>query len=146
MPLTALAPDMSGVCSVGGTRPMSSTPRKVASVKMTMPMARKDMSEGPGSRGGDGRKDDARRPAPPGDRRAGALRATATSPPSPSPVADAMPAHPDAPTVLPTTAGDLPLHEYHLRAGGREWSVLHTTAPLSVADEDRYLNELRERM
>ena len=57
-----------------------------------------------------------------------------------------MPATPDAPTVLPTSAGDLPLHEYRLRAGGREWSVLHTLALLSVADEERYLNELRERM
>ena len=57
-----------------------------------------------------------------------------------------MPAMPDAPTVLPTTAGDLPLHEYRLCAGGRAWSVLHTTALLSVADEERYLNELRERM
>ena len=38
MPLTALAPDMSGVWSVGGTRPISSTPRNVASVKMTIAM------------------------------------------------------------------------------------------------------------
>src|SRR5688500_13983856 len=37
MPLIALAPDISGVCSVVGTRLISSTPRKVARVKMTMP-------------------------------------------------------------------------------------------------------------
>ena len=40
MPLTAFAPDISGVCSVGGTRPISSTPRNVDSVKMTMAMTR----------------------------------------------------------------------------------------------------------
>jgi predicted nicotinamide N-methyase len=57
-----------------------------------------------------------------------------------------MHAPPDRSTVLPTPAGDLPLHEYRLRVGGREWSVRHTTALLSAADEARYLNEQRERM
>jgi hypothetical protein len=32
----AFAPDMSGVCNVGGTRWINSNPRKVASVKITM--------------------------------------------------------------------------------------------------------------
>src|SRR5439155_23818038 len=36
MPLMALAPDMSGVCRIVGTRLISSTPRKVARVKTTM--------------------------------------------------------------------------------------------------------------
>src|SRR5512132_197010 len=36
MPEVAFAPDMSGVCSVGGTRPMSSAPRNVARTKMTI--------------------------------------------------------------------------------------------------------------
>src|SRR5687768_5533651 len=38
MPLTAFAPDINGVWSVGGTRPISSTPRNVESVKMTIAM------------------------------------------------------------------------------------------------------------
>src|SRR5687767_9889097 len=37
MPLTAFAPDISGVCSVVGTRLISATPRKVARVKITIP-------------------------------------------------------------------------------------------------------------
>jgi hypothetical protein len=36
IPEIALAPDISGVCSVGGTLLMSSTPRKIASMKMVM--------------------------------------------------------------------------------------------------------------
>lgn len=45
---------------------------------------------------------------------------------------------PDAtPRVLRTTAGDFPLHEFRLRLGGREWSVLHTGAVLTHTDEAR---------
>jgi predicted nicotinamide N-methyase len=43
------------------------------------------------------------------------------------------------PEVLHTTAGDVPLHEYRLRLGGREWTVLHTGAILTHADEQRFL-------
>jgi predicted nicotinamide N-methyase len=51
------------------------------------------------------------------------------------------------PQVLSTTAGDFPLHEYHVRLGGREWSLLHTGAILSQDDEDRYLNsEERDKL
>src|SRR5678815_1958034 len=50
MPLTALAPDISGVCSVGGTRLMSATPRKVASVKITMPRMSVSSIRPPGAR------------------------------------------------------------------------------------------------
>lgn len=41
--------------------------------------------------------------------------------------------------VLRTTAGDLALEEYHLRLGGREWTILHTGAILSHEDEERFL-------
>jgi predicted nicotinamide N-methyase len=43
------------------------------------------------------------------------------------------------PHVLSTTAGDVPLSEYHLRLEGRAWRVLHTGAVLSHEDEQRYL-------
>ena len=48
--------------------------------------------------------------------------------------------------VLHTTAGELPLHEYRLGLGRRTWSVLHTDAVLSHADEQRYLREQRDRI
>ncbi len=41
--------------------------------------------------------------------------------------------------VLETTAGDLPLEEYHLRLEGIAWRILHTGAILSHADEQRFL-------
>ena len=52
----------------------------------------------------------------------------------------------DDPTVLRTTAGDLPLHEYHLRDGGRAWTIVHTGAVLSHDDEQRFLREQRDRV
>ena len=48
-------------------------------------------------------------------------------------------------TSLRTTAGELPLHEYHLTLGGRSWTVLHTGAVLSMDDEQRFLREQRDR-
>jgi predicted nicotinamide N-methyase len=48
--------------------------------------------------------------------------------------------------VLATTAGDLPLFDCRLAVGGREWSVLHTGAVVSHADEAKYLNELADRL
>ena len=42
-------------------------------------------------------------------------------------------------SVLRTTAGDLPLEEYHLRLEGRAWRILHTGAIISHADEERFL-------
>ncbi|HSU17736.1 class I SAM-dependent methyltransferase [Longimicrobium sp.] len=48
------------------------------------------------------------------------------------------------PQVLSTTAGDFPLHEYHVRLGGREWALLHTGAILSHEEEERYLWEERD--
>jgi methyltransferase-like protein 23 len=43
------------------------------------------------------------------------------------------------PHVLSTTAGDLPLEEYHLRLGGHAWRILHTGAILGKDDEQRFL-------
>lgn len=48
-------------------------------------------------------------------------------------------------SVLRTSVGDLPLHEYHLRLGMRAWSILHTGAMLTEADEQRLLNVERDR-
>lgn len=45
------------------------------------------------------------------------------------------------PHVLSTTAGDLPLEEYHLRLEGHAWRILHTGAILSHEDEQRFLRE-----
>jgi predicted nicotinamide N-methyase len=46
---------------------------------------------------------------------------------------------PTDPHVLKTTAGDLPLEEYHLRLEGHAWRILHTGAILSHEDEQRFL-------
>jgi predicted nicotinamide N-methyase len=56
--------------------------------------------------------------------------------------------HPDAdqPTVLQTTAGDLPLHEYRLRSAGREWAILHTGALLTAMDEAYFLDGRQDRV
>lgn len=47
------------------------------------------------------------------------------------------------PPVLATSAGDVPLHEYHLRLGNRAWSVLHTGVVLTRAEEAHFLREMR---
>lgn len=47
--------------------------------------------------------------------------------------------------ILRTTAGDLPLHECRLSAGGRDVSVLHTGAVVAPAEEARYLAALTDR-
>ncbi len=44
------------------------------------------------------------------------------------------------PNVLSTSVGDLTLEEYHLRLDGRAWTILHTGAILSYADEQRFLS------
>jgi predicted nicotinamide N-methyase len=48
--------------------------------------------------------------------------------------------------LLQTPTGEVPLQEYRLRLGGREWSVLHTGAILSEWDEQHFLSEMRERI
>src|SRR5690606_27268291 len=52
----------------------------------------------------------------------------------------------DTERTLRTTAGEFPLHEYRLRLAGREWSILHTGAVLTLADEARFFRELRDRL
>ena len=49
------------------------------------------------------------------------------------------------PHVLSTTAGDLPLEEYHLRLEGHAWRILHTGAILSHEDEQRFLRAEQAR-
>ncbi|MFT3697846.1 MAG: methyltransferase domain-containing protein [Kofleriaceae bacterium] len=41
--------------------------------------------------------------------------------------------------ILSTTAGDLPLEEVTLECAGRSWSILHTGAMISYADERAFL-------
>lgn len=48
--------------------------------------------------------------------------------------------------VLHTTVGDFPLDEYRLGMAGRVWSILHTGAILTLADEQRFFRELRDRL
>lgn len=48
--------------------------------------------------------------------------------------------------TLQTSAGRVPLHEYRLRMAGREWSILHTGALLTSADEQHFLIEHPERL
>jgi len=53
-----------------------------------------------------------------------------------------MPPSPD-PHVLSTPAGEIPLHEYHLRLDHRAFRILHTGAVVSHEDERRYLGDAR---
>lgn len=57
-----------------------------------------------------------------------------------------MSSEPATPTVLRTTVGDLPLHEYRLRRAGREWAILHTGALLTPIDEAYFLDGTRNRV
>jgi len=50
------------------------------------------------------------------------------------------------PVVLSTSTGEIPLHEYRLGIAGRTWSILHTGAVLSHADEARFLGEAATRL
>jgi methyltransferase-like protein 23 len=52
----------------------------------------------------------------------------------------------DGQSLLRTTAGDFPLHEYRLRLGGREWSILHLGAVISHDDESEFMLGLFEQM
>ena len=52
----------------------------------------------------------------------------------------------DAQRVLQTPAGEFPLNEYRLRAGGREWRILHVGSVLTREDENRFLGELKGRL
>ena len=52
----------------------------------------------------------------------------------------------DGQNLLRTTAGDYPLHEYRLKLGGHEWTVLHLGAVLSHDDESQLMLGLFETM
>ena len=47
---------------------------------------------------------------------------------------------------LPTPAGVLAFEEYHVRLAGREWTILHTGALLTCADEARFLSDQKDRV
>jgi methyltransferase-like protein 23 len=47
---------------------------------------------------------------------------------------------------LHTSAGEFPLQEYRLRLAGREWTILHTGAMLTYADEVHFFSQLRDRL
>lgn len=47
---------------------------------------------------------------------------------------------------LHTSTGEFPLHEYRLREAGREWTILHTGAVLTYADEAHFFRELMQRL
>ena len=49
-------------------------------------------------------------------------------------------------SVLHTSIGDIPLEEYRLGVAGRTWSILHTGAVLSWADESRFLGDQAARL
>lgn len=48
--------------------------------------------------------------------------------------------------MLRTSTGEFPLQEYRLRQGGREWTILHTGAVLTYADEEHFFRELMSRL
>jgi predicted nicotinamide N-methyase len=48
--------------------------------------------------------------------------------------------------MLHTPDGSFPLHEYHLRLAGREWTVLHTGVVLTFEDERRFFQDLMNRI
>jgi predicted nicotinamide N-methyase len=52
----------------------------------------------------------------------------------------------DARGALHTPAGEFPLHESRLRLAEREWTVLHTDAVLTYADESHFISELKDRL
>jgi predicted nicotinamide N-methyase len=47
---------------------------------------------------------------------------------------------------LHTSAGEFPLHEYRLQLTEGAWTILHTGAILTYADESRFFRELRDRL
>lgn len=68
-----------------------------------------------------------------------------TPPDRSTPPTTAVPPN-DPPTVLHTTAGDVPLHEYRTTLAGREYRILHTGAVLTFLDEQLLLNEREARL
>ena len=63
-----------------------------------------------------------------------------TVPSVPLPAPPSAPASPPPPPrSLPTSSGDLPLAEYHLRLGAHAWTILHAGVIISHAAEERFL-------
>ena len=52
----------------------------------------------------------------------------------------------DPQRTLQAESGEFLLQEYHLRQDGRSWTILHTGAILSRADESHFLGELTDRL
>lgn len=50
------------------------------------------------------------------------------------------------PPALYLATGDVPLDEYRLRTAGRDWSILHTGAVLTLADEQDLFSERRAHL
>ncbi len=50
------------------------------------------------------------------------------------------------PPTLDTSAGEFHLHEYKLRQGGREWSILHTGTVLTPEAESKIIGERSVRL
>jgi predicted nicotinamide N-methyase len=48
--------------------------------------------------------------------------------------------------TLSTNVGEIPLEEYRLRVGDREWSVLHTGALISFLEEQTFLGADKNRL
>jgi predicted nicotinamide N-methyase len=53
---------------------------------------------------------------------------------------------PAGPTTIHTPDGDLPLHECRLAAAGKEWTIMHVAALLSLADEYLFLRDLKDHL
>ena len=47
---------------------------------------------------------------------------------------------------LHTSGKNFPLHEYRLRLAGRLWTILHTGATLTPADETHFFHELMQHL
>jgi methyltransferase-like protein 23 len=52
----------------------------------------------------------------------------------------------DEPRELRTDTGVFPLHEFRMHLAGRQWSVLHTGAVVTHADEADYFHEVVDRL
>ena len=57
-----------------------------------------------------------------------------------------QPSLPQPPLLHTSTGESFPLHEYHLRLAGREWTILHTGVILTYTDELRFFKELLDHI
>lgn len=49
-------------------------------------------------------------------------------------------------TLLRTSAGNFPLNRYCLKAGGKEWNILHVSTVLSHEEENKFILELSDSL